>query len=655
MDNKRVVGFVVLTVVGAALGVLSVWAPLSGETWMGTFLLATLVALAGATPVRLPGIKTSVSATDPFVFTALAAYGPVAACVVAAAGVLGGVLRRTGRNSLRLIFNLANVIFSSAVAGQVFVAMGGAEVNGVLARVLPLIVATTVYFMLNTLMVSGVIVMQTGRPFLPTWSQSGLWTAVSAYAGLTLAAGLLWLLELIGPSGLALGIPPCWLLAAFYRSHKERQEEQAHRIAQVENLNVKLEDKVSERTQELQEALAQIESSNEQLRNANTELIEASRTKSEFLANVSHELRTPLNAIIGFSELLGEKSFGDINQQQTEFVSDIHDSGEHLLSLINDILDLSKIEAGRMEVHQSPFEVEQAIHEAAAMLHPQAIKAGLDLDVLSVDESAVATLDAGLFRQVLVNLLSNAVKFTPSGGRVEIGARRDGDDLLVHVSDSGVGIPQEHVERIFNEFYQVDGSYSRQFEGTGLGLALVRRMVQIQSGEIWAESTLGQGSRFSIRFKDCMQECVTDAPCLVEQDDVAVPAPADGCQPSVLIVEDNPTNRKLARNVLLNCGYEVLEAESGEEALDLLSSRQPDLVLMDIQLPGMDGLETTRQMRQNPKTADLPVVALTAHNQASDESRARAAGCDGYMTKPIRLSRFPGEIRAYLREEIVNC
>ncbi|MDH3627699.1 MAG: response regulator [Acidobacteriota bacterium] len=655
MNKRPIVGFVVLTVFAAVLSVLSIWTPLTGDTWMGTFLLATLVALAGATPVRLPGIKTSVSATDPFVFTALAAYGPLSACVVAAAGVLGSVLRRTGRNSMRLTFNLANVVLSSAIAGHVFVAMGGADIDGVLVRVWPLILATTVYFMLNTLLVSGVIVLQTGKKFFPTWSQSGLWTAVSAYAGLTLAAGLLWLLDLIGPSGLALGIPPCWLLAAFYRSHKERQEEQSRRIEQVEDLNVALEDKVDERTRELQEAVAQIESRNDQLKNANVGLINANRAKSEFLANVSHELRTPLNAIIGFSELLREKSFGDLNGQQSEFVSDIHDSGEHLLSLINDILDLSKIEAGRMELHKEPVEVGRAIREAAAMLHPQAAKCGLELGVTCENESDIALLDAGLFRQVFVNLLSNAVKFTPAGGRVEIGARRDGDDLLVHVSDTGIGIPKEHVERIFNEFYQVDGSYSRQFEGTGLGLALVRRMVQLQGGDIRAESTPGEGSRFEIRFQACMQQSVSKPAVQDEMTLVATLPALDGSQRAVLIVEDNPTNRKLTRNILTNHGYEVLEAKTGEEALDVLSTRTPDLVLMDLQLPGMDGLETTRRLRQNPRTADLQIVALTAHAKAVDETRARAAGCDGYITKPIRLSQFPTEIQSYLRDEAVSC
>ncbi|HKQ62055.1 MAG TPA: ATP-binding protein [Candidatus Polarisedimenticolaceae bacterium] len=641
---RRVVLYIVAVDALACLCLLGAAAYHDGTSWVGAFVLATLAALAGATPVRIPALKTSVSATDPFVFTAIAAYGPLAACLTAAAGILGSMLGRDSRRTHHLAFNVGNVVVSVAGAAAIFLAVGGRTGGPLGPRLAPLALATTVYFLLNTWLVTGVIVVDTGRRFLEIWRESRLWTAISAYGGLTLAAALLWALEWGGPSGLALGIPPCWLLAAFYRTHKERHEEQQARIRRVEGQNVELEAKVAERTQELQAAMVDLESANTRLRTTNERLVEANRAKSEFLANVSHELRTPLNAVIGFSDLLRDPSFGQLTPQQGDYVRDIHESGEHLLRLINEILDLSKIEAGRMEVHAERFEVARAIHDAVAMVRPQAVKQGLELQVQCAEDAAAAELDPGMFRQVLINLLSNAVKFTPAGGRVAVRTRRSGDELVVTVEDSGIGIAPEHHERIFEEFYQVDGSYARTYGGTGLGLALVRRMVQMQGGEIRVDSVPGEGSRFICRYPDA----VVDALPQPEPPAPSIGASPDGAGRSILVVEDNPLNRKLVRNVLQARGYRVLEAQTGEEALRQLRGGLPDLVLMDLQLPGMDGLEVTRRLKADPATRSVPIVALTAHARTGDEERAREAGCAGYITKPIRLAIFPAQVDEFL-------
>ena len=230
---------------------------------VGVFVLATLILLAGATPVRIPALKVKVSATDPFVFAALAAYGPMPACMVAAAGVVGSTLLKDGdRKPLHFAFNMGNVVLNTGVASMVYLIAGGVPGGTLGSQIWPLVLATSVNFLLNTVLVTGAIVLDTGRGFMRTWRESGLWTAVSSYAGLTMAAGLVWALGVVGPSGLALGIPPCWLLAAFYRTHKERQEEQQRRISEVEQLNLALEDKVAERTRELREALDHIEETN---------------------------------------------------------------------------------------------------------------------------------------------------------------------------------------------------------------------------------------------------------------------------------------------------------------------------------------------------------------------------------------------------------
>jgi len=426
--DKDILGYVIAIDVLAALALVFVLPQYVPGQWIGVFTLATLVALAGATPVRIPTLKTAVSATDPFVFTAMAAFGPGPACIVAAAGVLGSSLgNQRQRNSMRVSFNVGNVVLSIAAASQVYRLCGGVPGAPIPSQIWPLVACATVYFLVNTGLVTSIIVITTQRKFLNTWRQSGLWTAVSAYAGLALSAGLLFALQKFGPSGLALGIPPCWLLAAFYRTHKERQEEQQTRIHQIEVLNTELEDKVTDRTQELQEALAHIEKANLKLRLANERLTDANRAKSEFLANVSHELRTPLNAIIGFSDLMRDPEMGELNPEQCEFLGDIHESGEHLLRLINEILDLSKIEAGKMELHTERLDLQRAVREAVSMMRPQAAKGELRIEVDHDETVEIGELDPGMFRQVLLNLLSNAVKFTPPGGGVKVVVRREND------------------------------------------------------------------------------------------------------------------------------------------------------------------------------------------------------------------------------------
>jgi CheY-like chemotaxis protein len=255
-----------------------------------------------------------------------------------------------------------------------------------------------------------------------------------------------------------------------------------------------------------------------------------------------------------------------------------------------------------------------------------------------------------MFQQVLVNLLSNAVKFTPEDGSISVVASRRGDDLIVSVEDTGIGIEPDHIDDIFDEFYQVDGSYSRNYGGTGLGLALVRTMVQMQGGRIDAESTVGVGTRFTCVYPGCLRETgqeAGDAPAAAAPAEHAPRGPA-ASELRILVVEDNPVNLKLARNVLRSRGYRVVEAESGEAALDYLRRETVDLILMDIQLPGMDGLEVTRRIKQAPATADLPIIALTAHAGEADHQRALEAGCDGYITKPIRLAQFPGQVESFL-------
>ena len=621
--------------------------------WKGesqTFaLLAALAALAGLRPVRFARFKTELTATHPFVLVAVAVLGPLEAILVALIG-LTGVLVRPGRplHPLRTAFNLGAVTVASAVAAWSYLETGGTVGGSLWTTFAPLAAATAAYFLVNTGLVTVAIAFQQRTPVLEVWRESFQWTAVAYFTGLTLAAAMLAALQSWGIWVLALAIPPCWLLLAFYKAHREAIQEHERRVLEVEALNAELEQKVIERTHELATALEGLEAANRMLSSANHALTEASRSKSEFLANVSHELRTPLNSVIGFSELMTDPNFGELSPRQREFLSDIRDSGEHLLALINDILDLSKIEAGKLEVHRQDADVAELVADSVSMLRPQAGKKRLQLET-RCELSVPARVDPRLVRQVLVNLLSNAVKFTPEGGRVETAARFEGNDLVLSVADSGIGIPEEDQERIFQEFYQVDGSYSRKYQGTGLGLALVRRMVSLHGGTVTVSSRVGQGARFQCVFPDAKSAgAVALPPRVPVHEPTSAPVADDSRRRTVLVVEDNPVNRKLARNVLRARGYRVLEADTGEEGIEIARREMPHLILMDLQLPGLDGMEATRRLKADPATRAIPVVALSAHAQDADEARAREAGCVGYIAKPIRLSRFPQQVRSYL-------
>ena len=619
-------------------------------------LVAALALLAGSRPVRFARFKTELTATHPFVLLAVAALGPLEAMLVGLIGLTGVILRPGRRpNPLRTAFNLGAVVLASAAAALAFLLAGGRTGGTFWSSFAPLAAATAIYFLVNTGLVTLAISLQQRTPFLEVWRESFQWTTVSYFTGLTLAAGMLAALQSWGPWVLALAIPPCWLLLAFYKAQRDAIQEHERRVAEVEGLNADLELKVVERTHELETALSGLESANRMLSEANRALTAASKAKSEFLANVSHELRTPLNSVIGFSELLTDPNVGDLSPRQREFLSDIRDSGEHLLALINDILDLSKIEAGKLEVNRQNADVHAILRDSIAMLRPLAARKHLQIEA-RYDASGAARIDARVVRQILVNLLSNAVKFTPDGGRIEVRARFDGPDLLLAVQDTGIGISEDDLAKIFHEFYQVDGSYARKYQGTGLGLALVRRMMALHNGDVTVTSTLGKGSCFTCLFPDSRATGEpVDAPRAAPdrervdraEDDAAVPsAPASSF--TVLVVEDNPVNRKLARNVLRARGYRVLEAETGEEGIEIAGRERPHLILMDLQLPGLDGLEATRRLKADPATRAIPIVALSAHAKDVDEARARDAGCAGYIAKPIRLSRFPQQVRSYL-------
>jgi signal transduction histidine kinase/DNA-binding response OmpR family regulator len=362
----------------------------------------------------------------------------------------------------------------------------------------------------------------------------------------------------------------------------------------------------------------------QQLERQSTELAEASRHKSEFLASMSHELRTPLNAVIGFSEVLLERMFGDLNDRQADYLQDILSAGRHLLALLNDVLDLSKVEAGHMELDLRSFDAAEALTYSLSLVRERAVQHGIDLALdASPRELGLVRADELRFKQIILNLLSNAVKFTPDGGRVRVAARRVEGALEVTVTDNGVGIAPEDQKRIFDSFQQ-GGRTASSAEGTGLGLTLTRRIVELHGGTVWLESAVGVGSTFGFRIPQ--QPALPAAP---EPDwDTA----GEDGRPVILIVEDDESSAELVSLHVGAAGMRAVTVRSGEEGLDAVRSMRPAAVILDIKLPGMDGWDVLGALKAEPETADTPVVVVSV---LPERGRGFALGASDYLVKPV--------------------
>ena len=380
----------------------------------------------------------------------------------------------------------------------------------------------------------------------------------------------------------------------------------------------------------------------------------ANEAKSQFLANMSHEIRTPMNAILGFTEVLRRSGLRQ-SGEASKHLDIIHSSGKHLLNLINDILDLSKVEAGRLEAEQIRFAPHQVAHEVVQTLMERATEKGLTLQLL-FPQALPAGIDGdpARLRQILTNLIGNAIKFTETGG-VRIVSRLEHTEhttrYCIDIVDSGIGIPQDKVETVFEPFVQAESSTTRRFGGTGLGLTISRGFARAMGGDITAHSVYGQGTTFSVWLD---AGTVTDADLL---EPVVLLAPPIGEAPvvavrwqfgprHVLVVDDGTENRQLVRILLEEVGLRVSEAENGQEAMDSIARQPFDLVLMDMQMPVMDGETATRRLREQGHT--LPIIALTANAMKGFEKELAAAGFSGYQTKPIDVDTLLADLAARL-------
>ncbi len=422
--------------------------------------------------------------------------------------------------------------------------------------------------------------------------------------------------------------------------HKEISERRKAE-KELERYHSHLEELVKERT----EALS---ATNLELRRAKESAEVASRAKSEFLSNMSHELRTPLNAVTGFSELLSSLVS---DQKQKSYLNAIKTAGKSLLTLINDILDLSKIEAGMMEIRPMPVNPIMIFNEIEQIFKMKIIDKNLQF-ITDIDKDLPALmLDETRFRQILLNLVGNAIKFTEKG-HIKLTAKKTYKtddqgraDLIISVEDTGIGVPKQEQENIFEPFRQQDGQITSKYSGTGLGLSISKRLVEIMNGRITVDSSADAGSTFEIILRD-VDVSLSEVPLAEERTFDIENISFETAK--ILVTDDVESNREMLSELLSRVNLDVLTAENGQEAVLMAREYQPDIILMDIRMPVMDGIEATKRLKNNPKTRDIPIIAVTASSTAHDRSEILAEGLDGYLTKPVKLNALFDELSHYL-------
>ncbi|MCT7992347.1 hybrid sensor histidine kinase/response regulator [Laspinema olomoucense] len=426
----------------------------------------------------------------------------------------------------------------------------------------------------------------------------------------------------------------CWLpseqnFLKHIAEHLALAIHQAELYAQVNRQKKTLEERVIERTHDLHDALVAAESAN--------------RAKSEFLATMSHELRTPLTCVIGMSSTLLRWSFGQMSAKQQEYLKTIHDSGEHLLELINDILDLSQLEAGKAILKITEFSLTKLAHQCLQSVAHKAVEAGLHLEMtLALDgqKTDLWTADRRRVQQILLNLLNNAIKFTPTGGTVTLRVWSESKNAVFQVEDTGVGIPEDQQSLLFKNFQQLDTSYRRQYGGTGLGLALTKQLVELHGGWIEVQSTVGEGSIFTVHLPAARLFSNSNSQNRGET------FSSEPLQGRIILIEDCEESATLICDILTTAGYQVVWMIDGATALEQFELLQPTVVILNYDLRSMNGSELIQSLRHSPARDPLKILALIGLETGEDKDRAFEAGADDCSPKPIAPEQLINQVNA---------
>src|SRR5713101_4914374 len=426
---------------------------------------------------------------------------------------------------------------------------------------------------------------------------------------------------------------PDILIGAFNEMLGQIQE----REGALQQAHDELERRVEERTAQLETAKKEVEEFSYSVVRAKEEVERASKFKDQFLSTMSHELRTPLNAVLGFSDLLADERYGPLNVRQRRYVDHIHTGGKHLLKLISDILDLSKIEAGRMELTREDLAVAPAFAEVINTLYPLAEKKSQAL-LQQVEPNLHVHADAMRFKQVLTNLVGNAIKFTPEGGRIELVGRQVGDQVRMEVRDNGPGIPVEQQQRIFEAFFRLARTGSAT-EGTGLGLAITARLVELHGSKLDIESKPGDGACFY--FSLPLIAITPDQPT-----QTSAPVPRARKAPRILVIEDNAATGQLIQSQLASSGYETLRCDQPERAVELAAQLQPDAITLDLLMKPVHGFEVLLRLRSEEHTLKIPVIVVTI---ADEPAIGSALGADEYLVKPVDKATLLSAVERCLR------
>jgi signal transduction histidine kinase/ActR/RegA family two-component response regulator len=410
----------------------------------------------------------------------------------------------------------------------------------------------------------------------------------------------------------------------------------------MKNYSAQLEREVDDRTREISEKNAALQRGNRALVKAKEDAVRRARSRANFLASMSHEIRTPLNGVLG---MLGLALEGDLDPEQRNRLEIALNAGQSLLGLLNDILDISKVEAGKLSLENIPFSVRNLIEECAVLHTQQARRKHIEL-LADIDRDLPEMFlgDPTRTRQILNNLLSNAIKFTDDGS-VKVGVSRVGGNVKIDVIDTGIGMSKEGLHRIFSPFSQADTDTTRLYGGTGLGLTLCRQLIERMHGQILVDSEVGRGTHFTVTLPLPVYETALTEPepAATRENNAA----AGSAALAILLVEDNQVNQLVASSLLRKLGHTVDLAENGKRALQAMENRTYDMVLMDCQMPVMDGYEATRQIRENPAWKTLPVIAVTANVMQGDRENCLASGMNDYITKPYNRNDLKAVIERW--------